>query len=273
MKKNRLITLLTMGRTVDLARDRKGTYTLRYVNSLSKFRPVARAAAWGAPRAGCAAPLAQASLFGAAKAPAAAPPPKKGADGTDGTNRTNGTNTTNESNGANVADGGNGANRTDPPRQPRPRQVRLRWFAKLGAFLAAAAAFVPKAAARLRARLRSPAADSRPRAQCELALEKLTVLRNDLSDADLVVVAVQPKAEDSRAVQTSASAAAGSTWTRVTARWIKLKRQAEGGRQALEGQGREGGPTPAATTCGGPLPGGMGANAALKPMSSAGVLS
>jgi hypothetical protein len=91
---------------------------------------------------------------------------------------------------------------------------------------------VPKTAARVRGRLRSPAADPRPRAQGELALEKVTVLRNDLSDADLVVVAVQPKPEDSRAVQADSRAPDGNTWTRVTARWIKLKNPAEDGSQA-----------------------------------------
>jgi hypothetical protein len=59
-----------------------------------------------------------------------------------------------------------------------------------------------------------------------LALEKVTVLRNDLSDADLVVVAVQPKPEDSRAPEAPACEPAGNPWTRVTARWVKLKKPA-----------------------------------------------
>jgi hypothetical protein len=58
------------------------------------------------------------------------------------------------------------------------------------------------------------------------------VLRNDLSDADLVVVAVQPKPEDSRAAAAQARGPAGNPWTRVTARWIKPKSQPEGGRLA-----------------------------------------
>jgi len=89
-------------------------------------------------------------------------------------------------------------------------------------------AFVPKTLARIRGRLRSPPADSRPRAQAELALEKVKVIRNDLSDADVVVVAVQPRAEDSRAPQAEAGGPSGNPWTRVTARWIKLKSPAEG---------------------------------------------
>ena len=96
-------------------------------------------------------------------------------------------------------------------------------MATLSAFLAAGVAFVPKTAARIRDRLRSPAADSRPRAQAELALEKVTVLRNDLSDSDLVVVAVQRKPEDSREAPAETRPPAGNPWTRVAARWVTLK--------------------------------------------------
>jgi len=41
--KNRLITLLTMGHTLDRVKDRTGAYSLRNVNKLPKLRPVARA--------------------------------------------------------------------------------------------------------------------------------------------------------------------------------------------------------------------------------------
>jgi hypothetical protein len=191
--KNRLITLLTMGHTLDRAKDRTGAYTLRHVNKFPKFRPVARGAAKAPLPASHAAPSAQPLLFAAAKAPAAALPQDR-------------------------------SDRAYPPPAPKPRFL---WFAKLGAFLAAAVAFVPKTAARIRGGLRPPPANSRPHAQAELALEKVTVIRNDLSDADLVVVAVQPKPEDSRAAQAEARAPAGNPWTRVTARWIKLKRPAE----------------------------------------------
>jgi len=240
--KTRLITLLTMGRTVDRARDRKGAYTLRYVNKFPKFGPVARAAAGGSHGAGHPAPPAQSSLFEAAKAPAAvaAALPQNRADGKNGTNGNDGTNKT---------------VRADQPQQPRAPRVWFRWPARLGAFLAAATAVVPKTAARLWGRLRSPAADARPRAQGELALERVTVLRNDLSDADLVVVAVQPKPEDSRAAPADAPAPAGNTWTRVTARWVKLKNAAEDGSQVsdvMAGQGRAGSSLPAAKRCGGP---------------------
>ena len=67
--KTRLITLLTMGHTLDRARDRKGAYSLRYVNKFPKFGPVARARGGRGPsRAGhCAPAAAQPSLFEAAK--------------------------------------------------------------------------------------------------------------------------------------------------------------------------------------------------------------
>ena len=85
--KNRLITLLKMGRTLDWAKDRKGAYSLRYVNKLSKIRTGRAGGGGGRRRAGCAAPLAaQPSLFGAAKAPAAAPPPNE-RGGWDGSGR------------------------------------------------------------------------------------------------------------------------------------------------------------------------------------------
>jgi hypothetical protein len=229
--KTRLITLLTMCHTLDGAKDRKGAYTLRHVNKFPKFRPAARAGAAWSPHAGHPALSAQPSLFEAGKAPVVVPPPEDRADGKDETKRTNPT------------------DRTDQPQQPRASKDCFRWFAKAGAFLLAAAAFLPKTAARAWGRLRSPAADSRPRAQGELALEKVTVLRNDLSDSDLVVVAVQPKAEDPRAAQPEAPEPAGNPWTRVTARWIKLKSPAEGGSEAsnvIAGRGRAGSPLPAA---------------------------
>jgi hypothetical protein len=257
--KNPLITLLTTGRTVDRVRDRKGAYSLRYVNKLPKFGPAAREAAEEPPPAQGAAPAGQSALFEAAKAPAAveppkatqgcaaaqpyraakAPaavtPPKDGADRSDRSDRSDRT---------------NGADQPQPPPTPT---VWLRWFAQLGAFLAAAAAVVPKTARRVRGRLRSPAAEAHPRAQGELALEKVTVLRNDLSDADLVVVAVQPKPEDSRAAP--AETRGGNACTRVTARWVKLKDPAGDGSQTPEdaaGQGRAGSPTPAEERRGGP---------------------
>jgi hypothetical protein len=93
--KTRLITLLTMGRTLDWARDRKGAYTLRYVNKFPKFRPAARAAAGtgaAAPPAGHAGPAGQSSLFAVADAPAAAVAPENKADGNNGNNGNNGTN-------------------------------------------------------------------------------------------------------------------------------------------------------------------------------------
>jgi hypothetical protein len=89
--------------------------------------------------------------------------------------------------------------------------------------LGAGLAVVPKSGAWLRGRLRSGGADSRPRAQAELALEKVTVLRNDLSEADVVVVAAQPKPEDPGAAAAPAGGPGGNPWKRVASRWAKSK--------------------------------------------------
>ncbi len=196
--KKRLITLLTMGHTLDRAKDRTGAYSLRNVNKFPKFGPAARAAAAGPLPASQAAPSAQPVLFAAAKAPAAALPENR----------------------AERADPADRTDRVPPPQAPK---VFFRRCAKLGAFLAAVVAFVPKTVAHLRDRLGAPSADAGPRAQAELALEKVRVIRNDLSDADVVVVAVQARPEDSRAAKAEGGGAAGNPWTRVTARWIKLK--------------------------------------------------
>jgi len=235
--KTPLITLLTMGHTLDVAKDRKGAYTLRHLNKFPKFGTVARAGAVGAAHASHPAPSAQPSLFEAPKAPVAVAPPKDAADGKDGKDGTNGTDRTNR------------REQPQPPQPPRAPKPCFRWFAKSRAFLLAAAAFLPKTAARAWGRLRSPAADSRPRAQGELVLEKVTVLRNDLSDADLVVVAVQAKADEPRAALPEAPKPGGNPWTRVTAGWIKLKNPAEGASVAsnvIAGQARMGSPLAAA---------------------------
>ena len=78
----------------------------------------------------------------------------------------------------------------------------------------------------------------RPRAQAELALEKVTVLRNDLSESDLVVV---PSLR--RASETQAATPPVNAWSRVTARWIKLEEPAPpaavAGTEARSGQWTE----------------------------------
>jgi hypothetical protein len=110
--------------------------------------------------------------------------------------------------------------------------------------VAAAFAVVPKTAARVRGRLRFRSADPRPRAQAELALEKVTVLRNDLSDADLMVVAVQPKTEDSRAAEAPAREPAGNPWTRATARRGGRKETAPAAAGTQTGRAEERAQTP-----------------------------
>jgi hypothetical protein len=249
--KSHLITMLKKGRVLDWAEDRTGAYSLRNVNKLPKLRRV--------PRVAANAPAPQPSLFEAAKAPEA-PPPERPADRTDPTNPANPTDATNQAKqpaeppkpkaavnepsapglvpiqrdpphevGAAVisppnADGGP-SRLVGSPALPALTKAgflhsaKLKWKARF----AAALAFVPGRLARLRGRLHSPSADARPRAQAELALEKVKVMRNDLSDADLVVVAVQARPEDPCAAKAEGREPGGNPWTRVAARWIKLK--------------------------------------------------
>jgi hypothetical protein len=235
--KTRLITLLTLCHTLDRAKDRTGAYTLRNVNKFPKFKPVARAssAAAAGPPAAQAPLAAQSSLFQAPIAPVAAAQAKaspKGAPRAITPNPANQPDPTDRSDPTDRTDKTDRIDRTDqplttvqpnPPGQPAARKVTFLWFAKFSAFLAGVLAFVPRTAARIRGRLRSLPADALPRAQAELALEKVTVLRNDLSDADLVVVAVQPKTGDSRADPAGPCQPSANPWTRVTARWDKAK--------------------------------------------------
>jgi hypothetical protein len=227
--KTPLITLLTMGHTVDGGRDRKGVYSLRNVNKLPKLRPLARPGTAKPACAGGGAPVAQASLFAAPAAPTLAAPTLAALP----------TGKADEKNRKNEPEG-----KADTGKRPVPA-VRKGWFRRLGSFpgfLKAGAGILPRTAARLYGRLRSPKADARPRAQAELALEKVTVLRNDLSEADLVVVAVERKPEDSRSAQPPAAEPGRNAWTRATARWIKLKNPAARGSGALGGAGGEGRP-------------------------------
>jgi hypothetical protein len=217
--KKRLITLLTMGHALDRARDRKGAYTLRYVNKIPKFGPAARAAA-GTPPAEHSGAVAQSSLFGGAEVPAAAVAAVAAEDKVHAADGKNGKNEANE----------NGRADAKRREQAAPKMVGRRWssaFAKRFSFLTAAFAVVPKAAARVWGRLHPRGADSGPRAQAELALEHVKVVRNDLSDADLVVVAAQPKPEEHHTAATPAVAQAaghgGNPWKRVTARWAEQK--------------------------------------------------
>ena len=82
--KTRLITLLTMGRTLDRARDRKGAYTLRNVNKFPKFGPAAGTTAETPPAAHTGA-VTQTPLFAEAEVPAAAAAVERKVDGTKGT--------------------------------------------------------------------------------------------------------------------------------------------------------------------------------------------
>ncbi len=228
--KNQLITLLKMCHTLDWTKDRTGVYSLRNVNKFPKFGRVARTAAVAPPRASLLEPAPQPSLFEGAKAPGT-PPPQNLADRTDRTDRTK--------QAAPPPKAGKNSEESQGSTESRPTAPSLAKAgflqpakSKLKVLLAAAAAFVPKSVARLRGRWFTPPADARPRAQAELALEKVKVMRNDLTDADLVVVAVQAKPEEPCAARAEGREPAANPWTRVAARWIKLKIPADGGSPA-----------------------------------------
>lgn len=252
--KSRLITMLKKGRVLDWAEDRTGVYSLRNVNKLPKLRRAPRVApvTTGLPE-----PAPQPSLFEEAKAPETTPP-VQAADRTDRTDPTDRTDlaklaapppklgaATPESCAVvpkPTTDGGQGtasptgknskeSQGSTESRPPAPALTKVGFFQstkmKIKAFFAASVGFVPNSFARLRGKLRSASGDSRPRAQAELALEKVKVIRNDLSDADLVVVAVQARPENPCAAKAEGREAAGNPWARVAARWIKLTGPAE----------------------------------------------
>ena len=249
--KSRLITMLKKGRVLDWAEDRTGVYSLRNVNKLPKLRRAPRVApvTTGLPE-----PAPQPSLFEEAKAPETTPP-VQAADRTDPTDRTDLAKlaapppklgaatpescavvpkpTTAVGQGTASPTGKNSkeSQGSTESRPPAPALTKVGFFQstkmKIKAFFAASVGFVPNSFARLRGKLRSASGDSRPRAQAELALEKVKVIRNDLSDADLVVVAVQARPENPCAAKAEGREAAGNPWARVAARWIKLTGPAE----------------------------------------------
>jgi hypothetical protein len=243
--------MLKKGRVLDWAEDRTGVYSLRNVNKLPKLRRAPRVApaTTGLPE-----PAPQPSLFEEAKAPETTPP-VQAADRTDPTDRTDLAKlaapppklgaatpescavvpkpTTAVGQGTASPTGKNSkeSQGSTESRPPAPALTKVGFFQstkmKIKAFFAASVGFVPNSFARLRGKLRSASGDSRPRAQAELALEKVKVIRNDLSDADLVVVAVQARPENPCAAKAEGREAAGNPWARVAARWIKLTGPAE----------------------------------------------
>ena len=246
--------MLKKGRVLDWAEDRTGVYSLRNVNKLPKLRRAPRVAP---ATAGLPEPAPQPSLFEEAKAPETTPP-VQAADRTDRTDPTDRTDlaklaapppkpgaatpescavvpkpTTAVGQGTASPTGKNSkeSQGSTESRPPAPALTKVGFFQstkmKIKAFFAASVGFVPNSFARLRGKLRSASGDSRPRAQAELALEKVKVIRNDLSDADLVVVAVQARPENPCAAKAEGREAAGNPWARVAARWIKLTGPAE----------------------------------------------
>jgi len=236
--KNRLITLLKMCHTLDWAKDRTGVYSLRHVNQFPKFERVARTAAVAPSPQNLADPTDRTDRTDQAKQ--AAQPPQPGVATRESCALVGRAVHCPPHDGGDpevpqpIVDGGQGTARPASPALAAMTSAGFLQSAKLKikAFFVAAAAFVPENVARLRGRLFSPPADPRPRAQAELALEKVKVMRNDLADADLVVVAVQAKPEEPCAARAEGREPAANPWTRVAARWIKLKNPAEDGRPA-----------------------------------------
>jgi len=209
-----LISLLTLGRTLDHAKDRTGAYSLRKVNEFSKLGTATRpAAAPSAPLpvpAGAPVEVAQPTLFEAAEpeAPAAVPSKVPAAQTC-----------------AAIAPDVLVAPRKEKENAEPSRKKEVgksRMESVRGTFVAMGK-FGARPLAGIWRKFRKPAADLRPRAQAELALEKVTVIRNDLSDADLVVVAAPKQPEPAK----SKPAVGPNPWARATARWINLKAPAE----------------------------------------------
>jgi hypothetical protein len=243
--------MLKKGRVLDWAEDRTRAYSLRNVNKLPKLRRVARVAA--------SAPSPQPSLFEEAKAPETRPPthPSDPSDRSDPTDRTDHAKRAAQppkpgaampetralvgravpcpppvGSGAEGPQPSVGGGSSRPARSPALSALTRAGFIqstkmKITTLFAAVVGFVPGKLARLRGKGHSRSADAPPRAQAELALEKVKVVRNDLSDADLVVVAVQARPEDPCAAKAEGREPGGNPWTRVAARWIKLKGPAE----------------------------------------------
>jgi len=221
--KNRLVKLLKMGHVLDWAEDRAGVYSLRYVNKFPKFRRAPRIAPATSSPGAVAASNPEPSLFESAKtqpveaaSPSVPVPPSP------------------PNNSAPPAVSPSAA-APEPTASVAPAPLANRGaFIKLKGVLAACVAFVPKICARCRAKFFPPATDPRTHAQAELALENVKVICNDLSDADLVVVAVQAKPEDPCAAKTAGGGElAESAWPHASARWIKLKQKPEEPRTAV----------------------------------------
>jgi hypothetical protein len=212
--KMRLISLLTLGRTLDHARDRSGVYSLRKVNEFSKLGsartvgtpPAASAVTVAAPVA-----VAQPLLFDGAEASAPAPA------------RAPATKTVESETPMKLVPVPPPEVKVAAPRPaPNPDRKSLWQSAKKPLLDGCAAAMKP--VIRTWGKLRRPAADLRPRAQAELALEKVTVLRNDLSEADVTVVAPERNRGEPRERK---PATGPNPWKEATARWINLKSPAE----------------------------------------------
>ena len=198
------LALWTMGRSLVRVQDRTGAYKLPTGNPFPRFGPSGRLRAMHPSAVRAPAPAVQPNLLEEGGAPAAAAPAP--------------------------------AQRAPIPSRPMAAPAAApaatpSYWRRAGSFAARLWTKMARLASwsGLTARLpgvfklgaRSPARDALPRAQGELALERVTVLRNDLSEADLVVVT--PKNEAAQGSHAADSQTPGNCWARATARWIKLK--------------------------------------------------
>lgn len=212
MKMNHL-ALLTMGRSLIRLKDRTGAYKLPTGKPFPEFGANGRRKAVLTSAVRAPVPAAQANLFEAPKAPAVAAP----------------AGTVALAQSAPLPSGPPKSSAAPVPSAPsywsRAASAGGRLWSRFpGKFSWPAwMVRVPRVF-----QFGSPSAAhvSHPQAQTELALEQVTVLRNDLSEADLTVVKVQPKKENVEASGATGGPASINTWTRATARWIKLKNTA-----------------------------------------------
>ena len=229
--KMRLISLLTLGRTLDHAKDRSGAYSLHKVNEFSKLgsaRPVASApplpvAASPAP----AAVVVQPSLFEGDPKPADSAKATETPNGQDPFRGAHAPRVCRSAPSPTVPASPPTSVAPNPKSSPAPAAKKTGsslWRAPKTIMLAACS-FAARPAVRLLTKFRRPAADLRPRAQAELALEKITVQRNDLSEADVMVVPAEKKRPEPPEAK---PASAPNPWKGVSARWINRKRPAAG---------------------------------------------
>ena len=211
------VSLWTMGKSLFRMDDRKGIYKLPTGNAIPHFGSGGRTGAVHPPAVRPAGPAEQAGLFGgeesppapiAVSAPQSAPPPSPA-----------------------VPKAPTAAAVSPILAAPPKKSIFRRLVGALTAPVKKVWTLVswlnPRSSSEsvFKSRRRALAFDFRPRAQGELALEKITVLRNDLSESDLVVV--------NQSGGEPANSSHAKPRMGVAARWIDLKRPEERSTSAM----------------------------------------